>query len=186
MASIPDGTTDITRTVAIGDPGADIRRLFTLVLKGHIALDQARVSPTVPPARNWMRWPASSCGVRASITTTVPGTVWACFSVCTRRRNGSPRLLQRGRAATGHDQSAMSRAITADGAFGMRCENLLVVRESESTQGETPMLEFEALTLVPFDTRLLDTRLMSAAELAWLNRYHQRVAADSGPAAGRA
>ena len=68
-----------------------------------------------------------------------------------------------------------------DGAFGMRCENLLVVRESESTQGETPMLEFEALTLVPFDTRLLDTRLMSAAELAWLNRYHQRVAATVGP-----
>ena len=43
------------------------------------------------------------------------------------------------------------------------------------------MLEFEALTLVPFDTRLLDTRLMSAAELAWLNSYHQRVATTVGP-----
>jgi Xaa-Pro aminopeptidase len=57
----------------------------------------------------------------------------------------------------------------------------VVVRESEQGTDETPMLEFEAITLVPFDTRLLDVGLMSAAELAWLNSYHQQVAATIGP-----
>jgi Xaa-Pro aminopeptidase len=64
-----------------------------------------------------------------------------------------------------------------DGAFGMRCENLQVVRESE----QTPMLEFETLTLVPFDARLVVKDLMDAEELAWLDDYHRRVADAIGP-----
>ena len=63
----------------------------------------------------------------------------------------------------------------------MRCENLVIVRESEQGTDETPMLEFEAITLVPFDTRMLDVGLLSAAELAWINTYHQQVAATIGP-----
>mgnify|MGYP001819635178 CR=1 FL=1 len=62
-----------------------------------------------------------------------------------------------------------------DGEFGMRCENLQVVRECSETDGETPMLEFETLTLAPFDTRLLLPQLMDGEELAWLNAYHARV-----------
>jgi Xaa-Pro aminopeptidase len=68
-----------------------------------------------------------------------------------------------------------------DDAFGMRCENLVVVRKCESTEGETPMLEFETITLVPFDNRLLDASLMDAVELQWLDDYHQRVADALGP-----
>ena len=68
-----------------------------------------------------------------------------------------------------------------DGAFGIRCENLVVVREQPGASEEIPMLEFEAITLVPFDTRLLDTALMTPAELAWLNTYHRRVATEIGP-----
>ena len=68
-----------------------------------------------------------------------------------------------------------------DGAFGMRCENLQVVRESDDTAGEWAMLEFETLTLVPFDTRLLEIGLLDTTELAWLNSYHQRVVATIGP-----
>ena len=64
-------------------------------------------------------------------------------------------------------------------AFGMRCENLQAVRASE--EGETPMLEFETLTLVPFDTRLLDLSIMDRAEIDWLNTYHQRVLDTIGP-----
>ena len=62
-----------------------------------------------------------------------------------------------------------------DGCFGMRCENLVAVRESKNTVGETPMLEFETLTLVPFDKRLLDVTLMEEQEVDWLNDYHQFV-----------
>jgi Xaa-Pro aminopeptidase len=68
-----------------------------------------------------------------------------------------------------------------DGAFGMRCENLQVVRPAQTGPGETAMLEFETLTLVPFDTRLLDTQLMDTIELLWLNDYHQRIATTIGP-----
>jgi Xaa-Pro aminopeptidase len=68
-----------------------------------------------------------------------------------------------------------------DGAFGIRCENLQVVRTCEDDTHETPVLEFETLTLVPFDTRLLDAQLLDTAELQWLNDYHQRVATSIGP-----
>ena len=60
-------------------------------------------------------------------------------------------------------------------------KNLIVVREAAVGEGEVPMLEFEAITLVPFDNRLLDTSLLSAAELDWLNAYHRRVAETIGP-----
>ncbi|MDP5052619.1 MAG: M24 family metallopeptidase C-terminal domain-containing protein, partial [Congregibacter sp.] len=65
-----------------------------------------------------------------------------------------------------------------DGAFGIRCENLCVVREAQTTSGETPMLEFAALTLVPFDQRLIDAALLSPQELEWINNYHDRVARE--------
>jgi len=68
----------------------------------------------------------------------------------------------------------------ADG-FGIRCENLVVVRESTRADEEQTMLEFEAITLVPFDLRLLDASLMTPAELDWLDSYHQRVAEVIGP-----
>ena len=64
-----------------------------------------------------------------------------------------------------------------DGEFGMRCENLQVVRESP----DTPMLEFETLSLVPFDTRLVVRELMDAEELDWLDAYHRHVLDTIGP-----
>ena len=67
-----------------------------------------------------------------------------------------------------------------DHAYGIRCENLVVVREAEA-DGETPVFEFEALTLVPFDQRLIDTSLLSPAEVAWLDDYHRRVVERIGP-----
>ena len=67
------------------------------------------------------------------------------------------------------------------GAFGIRCENLVVVRESTRGEEEQSMLEFDAITLVPFDLRLMVPGLMTAAELSWLNSYHQQVATVIGP-----
>jgi Xaa-Pro aminopeptidase len=67
------------------------------------------------------------------------------------------------------------------GAHGIRLENLLLVREAEMPGANKPFLRFETLTLAPFDRRLIDPRLLDAAELAWLNAYHARVLAEVGP-----
>ncbi|MDH5171971.1 MAG: aminopeptidase P family protein [Gammaproteobacteria bacterium] len=174
-----DGTTDITRTVAIGDPGADIRRMFTLVLKGHIALDMAR-------------FPAGTTGSQLDIL--ARQFLWQAgydyehgtghgVGVFLSVHEGPQRIakapntiaLQPGMIVS--NEPGYYRA----GEFGIRCENLVVVRESVRDGGDLPMLEFDAITLVPFDLRLVEASLMTAAELAWLNDYHQRVAATIGP-----
>jgi len=69
-----------------------------------------------------------------------------------------------------------------DNAYGIRCENLVVVRESEASNEDGPaMLEFEALTMVPFDNRLVDLELLNDDELEWLNDYHTEVRAKIAP-----
>ncbi len=174
-----DGTTDITRTVAIGDPGADIRRMFTLVLKGHIALDRAR-------------FPEGTTGTQLDVLARQflwqegfdydHGTghgVGVFLSV----HEAPQRIGKQGNGVALRPGMIVSNepGYYRDGAYGMRCENLVIVRESQQGTDETPMLEFEAITLVPFDTRLLDVGLLNTAELEWLNTYHQYVAATIGP-----
>ena len=174
-----DGTTDITRTVAIGDPGAEVRRMFTLVLKGHIALDQAR-------------FPQGTTGTQLDVLARQflwregfdydHGTghgVGVFLSV----HEAPQRISKHYNAVALRPGMIISNepGYYRDGAYGIRCENLVVVREARQVTGETPMLEFEAITLVPFDIRLLDTSLMSQPELDWLNGYHQLVATTIGP-----
>ena len=174
-----DGTTDITRTVAIGDPGLEARRLFTLVLKGHIALARAR-------------FPRGTTGTQ--LDALARQFLWRegfDYDHGTGHGVGVFLSVHEGpqRISKQHNSVALQPGMIVsnepgyyrDGTFGMRCENLQVVRPAQACPGETPMLEFETLTLVPFDTRLLDTQLMDAAELEWLNSYHQRVAATIGP-----
>lgn len=174
-----DGTTDITRTVAIGDPGDDIRRMFTLVLKGHIALDLAR-------------FPEGTTGSQLDVLARQflwqegfdydHGTghgVGVFLSV----HEGPQRIAKAPNTtplAPGMIVSNEPGYYRADG-FGIRCENLVVVRESTRADEEQTMLEFEAITLVPFDLRLLDASLMTPAELDWLDSYHKRVAEVIGP-----
>jgi len=174
-----DGTTDITRTVAIGDPGPEARRLFTLVLKGHIALARAR-------------FPRGTTGTQ--LDALARQFLWRegyDYDHGTGHGVGVFLSVHEGpqRISKQHNGVALLPGMIVsnepgyyrDGAFGMRCENLQVVRPAQAGPGETPMLEFETLTLVPFDTRLLDTQLMDATELLWLNDYHQRVATTIGP-----
>ncbi len=174
-----DGTTDITRTIAIGDPGADIRRMFTLVLKGHIALDRAR-------------FPSGTTGTQLDVL--ARQFLWQAgfdydhgtghgVGVFLSVHEAPQRIAKQGNGVALRPGMIVSNepGYYRDGAYGMRCENLVIVRESEQGTDETPMLEFEAITLVPFDTRMLDVGLLSAAELAWLNTYHQQVAATIGP-----
>ncbi len=174
-----DGTTDITRTVAIGDPGDEIRRMFTLVLKGHIALDLAR-------------FPAGTTGSQLDIL--ARQFLWQegfDYDHGTGHGVGVFLSVHEGpqRIAKAPNTNALQPGMIVSnepgyyrgGAFGIRCENLVVVRESARSGEEQPMLEFDAITLVPFDRRLVDSTLMSAVELSWLDAYHQRVAAQIGP-----
>ena len=174
-----DGTTDITRTVAIGDPGAEVRRLFTLVLKGHIALAQAR-------------FPVGTTGTQLDVL--ARQFLWReghDYDHGTGHGVGVFLSVHEGpqRISKQHNGVALCPGMIVsnepgyyrNGAFGMRCENLQVVRRSDAVAGATPMLEFETLTLVPFDLRLLDRSLMDAADIAWLNSYHERVASTIGP-----
>ena len=165
--------------MAIGDPGAEVRRLFTLVLKGHIALDQAR-------------FPEGTTGTQ--LDALARQFLWRAgfdydhgtghgVGVFLSVHEGPQRISKHYNAVALRPGMIVSNepGYYRDGAFGMRCENLVVVREAQQVEGDTPMLEFEALTLVPFDTRLLDVSLMTTAELDRLNAYHQRVASTIGP-----
>ncbi|MEI7712668.1 MAG: M24 family metallopeptidase C-terminal domain-containing protein, partial [Rhodospirillales bacterium] len=67
------------------------------------------------------------------------------------------------------------------GHYGIRLENLLLVRDAEMPNATKPFLRFETLTLAPFDTRLIDPTLLDPEEKAWLNTYHARVLAEVGP-----
>lgn len=165
-----DGTTDITRTIAIGEPGEDERRAFTLVLKGHIAIALAR-------------FPKGTRGVDIDALARMPlwqngmdyahGTghgVGSYLSV----HEGPQNISKRG------TQEFLPGMIVSNepgyyrsGVFGIRIENLVLVREeTEISGGDQPMLGFETLTLAPIDQRLIDPKLMTDDELHWLNAYH--------------
>lgn len=166
-----DGTTDVTRTVAIGKPGEEIRRRFTLVLKGHIALDQAV-------------FPEGTNGTHLDVLARQflwregldydHGTghgVGSFLSV----HEGPQRIAKpfNGHALQAGMVISNEPGFYKDDAYGIRCENLVVVRNADPGHEEGPrMFRFEALTAVPFDNRLIDTHLLSAAELAWINDYH--------------
>ena len=174
-----DGTTDITRTVAIGEPGAELRQRFTLVLKGHIALDRAR-------------FPRGTTGTQ--LDALARQFLWReglDYDHGTGHGVGVFLSVHEGpqRIAKQHGGAALRPGMIVSnepgyyraGAYGIRCENLLVVRESDRDADEVPMLEFEALTLVPFDRRLLEPGLLTTEEIAWLDAYHRRVAESVGP-----
>ncbi len=178
-AQYTDGTTDITRTIAIGDPGNDIRCMYTRVLKGHIALAGAR-------------FPKGTTGSQLDVL--ARQFLWSDgfdYDHGTGHGVGSFLSVHEG------PQSISKRAGGADlrvgmilsnepgyyrdGCFGIRCENLLVVQVVDDAAHETAMMQFEALTMVPFDNRLLDVSMLTAAELDWVNSYHSRVNTVLGP-----
>jgi len=174
-----DGTTDITRTVAIGDPGEEVRRMFTLVLKGHIALDQAR-------------FPVGTTGSQLDVL--ARQFLWRegfDYDHGTGHGVGVFLSVHEGphRIAKAPNTVALQPGMIVSnepgyyrgGAYGIRCENLLVVCRSERPGEEQAMLEFDPITLVPFDRRLVVTDLLTSAELAWLDAYHRRVAEAIGP-----
>ncbi len=175
-----DGTTDITRTVAIGEPDEEVRERFTLVLKGMIALGEARFPEGTTGSQLdilarqflWQRGLDYNHGTGHG--------VGSCLSV----HEGPQRIATVGNGVALKPGMILSDepGYYKDEQYGMRCENLCVVTEIETMQdSDKKLLGFETLTLVPFDKRLLKVELLSAAELHWLNAYHATVLSRVGP-----
>jgi len=175
-----DGTTDITRTMAIGTPSDAMRRHFTLVLKGHIAL--AGVT-----------FPAGTRGSQLDVL--ARQFLWAeglDYAHGTGHGVGSFLSVHEGpqRIATyaAGDEPLQPGMILSNepgyyetGAYGIRIENLVLVVERAIAGAEKPFLGFETLSHAPIDRALIDTALLTAQERDWVDAYHARTLDIVGP-----
>ena len=179
-----DGTTDITRTIAIGAPTAEMRRRFTQVLKGHIALATARFpkgtrgSQLDILARQYL-W---ADGVDyAHGTGHGVGTYLAVHE-------GPQRIAKPAGGQAGTEEPLRAGMILSNepgyykaGAFGIRIENLVIVVPVSIDGAEEDMLGFETITFAPIAQNLVETALLSSAEADWLDAYHAAVFAKLSP-----
>ncbi|MEF1311955.1 aminopeptidase P family protein [Vibrio mytili] len=173
-----DGTTDITRTIAIGQPSAEMIKQFTLALKGHIGVARAR-------------FPKGTRGYQ--IDTLARQHLWAegyDYDHGTGHGVGHFLSVHEGPASISKRQidvpllegmvlSNEPGYYRAD-AFGIRIENLELVVETP-TQGDFSVLSFESLTRCPIDKRNINVDMLTRPELAWLNAYHQKVWDEISP-----
>src|SRR6476620_633937 len=171
-AQYEDGTTDVTRTIAIGEPTAEMRDRFTRVLRGHIAIARAV-------------FPDGTTG--AQIDTLARQFLWQAgldFEHGTGHGVGSYLSVHEGPARISKlGTTPLRRGMIlsnepgyykTDG-FGIRIENLELVIGADIAGAEKPLNAFETLTLAPIDARLIDLKMLSAEELHWLNDYHASV-----------
>jgi Xaa-Pro aminopeptidase len=172
-AQYEDGTTDITRTVAIGEPSAEMRERFTRVLKGHIAIARAvfpdgTTGAQLDPFARASLWEAG-----LDFDHGTGHGVGSYLSV----HEGPARLSKLGTVALQRGMILSNEpGYYKTGAYGIRIENLVLVTEAPTVAGaEKPLNAFETLTLAPIDRRLIEPALLTAAEIEWLNSYHARV-----------
>jgi len=174
-----DGTTDITRTVAVGEPTADMRANFTLVLKGHIAIARALFPDGTSGAQldSFARQFLWRAGLDFDHGT--GHGVGSYLSV----HEGPARISKLGGAALRRGMILSNEpGYYRTGAYGIRIENLILVAEAPPVAGaEKELNRFETLTLVPIDTRLVEAALLDADEIAWLDHYHARVRETLNP-----
>jgi Xaa-Pro aminopeptidase len=177
-AQYEDGTTDITRTVAIGEPSAEMRDRFTRVLKGHIAIARAVFPAGTSGAQldGFARRPLWDAGLDFDHGT--GHGVGSYLSV----HEGPQRISKLGTAALEPGMIVSNEpGYYKTGAFGIRIENLVLVEPREVAGGERTMLGFETLTLAPIDLALVEPSLLDEGEIAWLDAYHARVRDEVGP-----
>jgi Xaa-Pro aminopeptidase len=178
----PDGTTDVTRTVAIGTPTAEMRAAFTRVLQGHVALSRVRFPPGVT---------GHALDALARVALWEAGLD---YDHGTGHGVGSYLGVHEGpqRIARVANAQALEPGMIVSnepgyyrtGAWGIRIENLQVVTPpAPIAGGEREMLGFETLTLVPIDRRLIEVSMLTAAERAWVDAYHARVLETLAPQA---
>lgn len=173
-----DGTTDITRTLAVGKPTALMRDRFTRVLKGHIAIARAI-------------FPKGTSGAQIDALARAPlwragldfdhGTghgVGSYLSV----HEGPQRISKLGTAGLEPGMILSNEpGFYYAGRWGIRIENLVVVEKREIAGAEREMLGFETITLAPIDLALIEPKLLNAEEIAWINAYHARVRGQISP-----
>ena len=177
-AQYQDGTTDITRTIAVGSPTAEMRDRFTRVLKGHIAIARAVFPDGITGAQldPFARQHLWEAGIDFDHGT--GHGVGSYLSV----HEGPVRISKLGTAPLKRGMIVSNEpGYYKTGGFGIRLENLVLVIEAKVEGAEKPLNAFETLTLAPFDRRLIEPALMSADEIAWLDAYHARVVATLGP-----
>ncbi|MBQ6279310.1 MAG: M24 family metallopeptidase, partial [Muribaculaceae bacterium] len=168
-----DGTTDITRTITLGNPTEQEKHDFTLVLKGHLALSRAK-------------FPVGTTGVQLDAFARMPlwneamtyghgtGHGMGHFLGCHEgphsiRTNLNPVALEPGMVTSNEP------GLYKTGEYGIRTENILLVVEGPKTENFGDFLEFETLTLFPYDTRLIDTTMLTPEEVQQVNDYHAMV-----------
>ena len=175
----PDGTTDITRTVTIGTPSEDMKRHYTLVLKGHIAMDR-------------VRFPEGTTGTHIDVL--ARHALWMAgldydhgtghgVGVYLGVHEGPQRI-----AKVWNSTPLMPGMIVSnepgfykEGAYGIRIENLQYVTPAEPIEGgDRPMFGFECITFAPLARGLIDVALLTQDERDWVDDYHQRVLAEIG------
>ncbi|NOE34718.1 MULTISPECIES: aminopeptidase P family protein [unclassified Ruegeria] len=179
-----DGTTDITRTIAIGNVGADEKICFTRVLKGMIAMSM-------------LRWPAGLAGRDIECVARTP--LWAAgqdFNHGVGHGVGAYLSVHEGPqrlSKVSHVPLKPGMILSnepgyyREGAFGIRIENLVVVEEAPALPGsdaERAMLNWRTLTFVPIDRRLILVDMLTPDERDWLNAYHRDVAEKIRPRLG--
>jgi Xaa-Pro aminopeptidase len=176
----PDGTTDVTRTMAIGTPSREMCERFTLVLKGHLALAA-------------LRFPAGTTG--SAVDAFARAALWSRgldydhgtghgVGVFLGVHEGPHRIAKAPNSVALQPGMIVSNepGYYKEGAYGIRIENLQYVTEPRTIPGgDRPMLGFEALTLAPIDRTLILPDLLTAEERAQLDAYHARVLAEIGP-----
>jgi Xaa-Pro aminopeptidase len=174
-----DGTTDITRTIAVGEPANDFRQKFTLVLKGHIAIACAVFPDGTTGAQldSFARQFLWRAGLDFDHGT--GHGVGSYLSV----HEGPARIAKLGTAALKRGMILSNEpGYYRTGAYGIRIENLILVTEAAPVPGaEKPLNAFETLTLAPIDIRLVEPAMMTTEEIAWLDAYHARVRDSLAP-----
>jgi Xaa-Pro aminopeptidase len=177
-AQYEDGTTDITRTVIVGEPSPEMKDRFTRVLRGHIAIARAV-------------FPKGTTG--AQIDTLARQPLWDAgldFDHGTGHGIGSYLSVHEGPqriAKTGHTPLEAGMLLSNEpgyyktGHYGIRIENLVLVERRTVEGGDREMMGFGTLTLAPIDLRLVEPAFMTRDEIAWLDAYHARVRETLSP-----
>ncbi len=178
-AQYQDGTTDITRTLAIGAPTSEMKRHFTLVLKGMIAISSLKFPKDTSGAQIdvlarhalWQNGLDYDHGTGHGV-----GSFLSVHEGPQRISKVSKTPLKTGMILSNEP------GFYKEGQYGIRIENLIIVRdEGNIKEGERPMMSFETLTLAPIDKSLIELTLLSMEERDWLNSYHAEVFGKLSP-----
>ena len=173
-----DGTTDITRTIAVGKPTPEMRDRFTRVLKGHIAIARA-VFPQGTSGAQLDAFARASLWQAGLDFDHGTGHGVGCYLSV---HEGPQRISKLGTVTLLPGMILSNEpGYYKAGAWGIRIENLIIVETRKIKGAERAMLGFETFSLAPIDRRLIETKLLSREERAWMDAYHARVAKVIGP-----